>query len=302
MFARAAIYFDEVAKLRSIKRASERLHIAPSAIDRQILQLEGQLGTRLFDRSPQGLRLTGAGEVLVDAVRRWRREYSRVEAQIDALKGMRRGEISIALVEGATQFLARNLRQFQVRYPAIGYKLQVAGSQAVVDAVLRGDCDVGLTFNPPESHGLRVERTLIYRLGAVMRPDHPMAAGADVSLLACADHALIVPDESISLRDVIDRAWAGAVGGPHRFAIVASSVTAIKTLALEGMGIGLLTSMDAFAEIDRGDLVFRPLAEEKVPLSVLSLVSGSGRPLSVSASLLLQHLGGAMMSEPAVSI
>jgi hypothetical protein len=48
--------------------------------------------------------------------------------------------------------------------------------------------------------------------------------------------------------------------------------------------------MDALAEIDRGDLVFP------------SLVSGSGRPMSVSASPLLQHLGGALMSEPAVAI
>jgi DNA-binding transcriptional LysR family regulator len=302
MFARAAIYFDEVARQRSIRRASERLRIAPSAIDRQILQLEQQFGAPLFDRSPQGLRLTGAGEVLVEAVRRWRRDLERVEAQIDALKGLRRGELSIAVVEGAGPFLAKNLATFQTLYPAIGYKLHVAGSQAVIERVLSGDCDVGLTFNPPDSHGLRVERTLIYRLGAVVRPDHPFAALAEVSLLDCAEQRLIAPDETISLREVIERTWAATVGGPCRFAATVGSVDLIKTLVLQGMGVGLLTAIDAFAEIERGELVFTPLAEEKAPLSVLSLISGSGRALSVSASLLLQHLAAAMLAEPALSV
>jgi DNA-binding transcriptional LysR family regulator len=302
MFTRAAIYFDEVARRGSIKRASERLHIAPSAIDRQLLQLEERMGAPLFERLPHGMRLTGAGEVLVDALRKWRRDFGRVKAEIDALQGLRRGELSIALVEGASQFLSKALKGFQDRYPAIGYKLQVAGSQAVIDKVMSGDCDIGLTFNPPESHALRVERTLIYRLGVVTPPGHPLASRPEVNLRDCADHPLIAPDESISLREVIDRAWASSVGGSPPFAVVASSVGLIKTLVINGVGVGLLTAVDAFAEVESGELVFLPLGQDRIDLSTLSLVSGYGRALSVSASLLLQHLSAAMQAEPGRSI
>jgi len=97
-----------VARRGSIRRAAERLHIALSAVDRQILQLESQIGMPLFERLPQGLRLTAAGEFLVDAIRRSRRELMRVKSQIDDLKGLRRGEVSIALVEGATEFSRRD--------------------------------------------------------------------------------------------------------------------------------------------------------------------------------------------------
>lgn len=297
MFSRRAIYFDEVAKRQSVRGASERLRIAPSAVDRQILQLEQQLGVDLFERTSRGLRLTSAGELLIDAVRRWRREFDRVKAQIDALQGLRSGELSIGLVEGASQFLGQSLKSFQGCYPGINHRLRVAGADGVVDMVLSGECDVGLTFNPPDSHAVRIERTHIYRLGAIMPPSHALAANAEVSLQQCTDFPLIVPDESISLRDVIDHIWGVTVGGPPRFTMTASSISLIKTMILNGAGVGLLTAVDALDEIERGDLVFRPLSDDRVKLSALSLISASGRTLPVAASLLLQHLAGSMQSQ-----
>jgi len=77
LLGRAAIYFDEVARRRALRRAAASLHIAPSAIDRQIMQLEDSFGTKLFERTPNGMRMTAAGELLVDGVRRWRRDLQR---------------------------------------------------------------------------------------------------------------------------------------------------------------------------------------------------------------------------------
>ena len=63
--ARAMSYVDEVARLGSIRAAGARLHIAPSAVNRQILMLEEQLGEPLFERLPRGMRPTPAGEILI---------------------------------------------------------------------------------------------------------------------------------------------------------------------------------------------------------------------------------------------
>ena len=56
-------YFDMVRRCQSIREAARRLNVASSAVNRQILKLEGEIGSPLFERLPAGLRLTAAGEV-----------------------------------------------------------------------------------------------------------------------------------------------------------------------------------------------------------------------------------------------
>ncbi|HIH6559642.1 TPA: helix-turn-helix domain-containing protein, partial [Klebsiella michiganensis] len=53
-FSRFALYFAEVARSGSLRRAAEKLHISASAINRQILQAEEAFGTPLFERLPEG--------------------------------------------------------------------------------------------------------------------------------------------------------------------------------------------------------------------------------------------------------
>ena len=57
-------YFGETVRHGSMRQAAESLHVAASAINRQILKLEDQLECKLFERLPEGVRLTAAGEVL----------------------------------------------------------------------------------------------------------------------------------------------------------------------------------------------------------------------------------------------
>jgi len=294
IFGRAAIYFDEVARRGSIRRASEHLNIAPSAVDRQIIQLEQHLGLPLFERMPQGLRLTAAGEILLEAVRRYRRDFGKARSQIDNLQGLRRGEVGIALVEGATELLMKHLAPIHAKYPAIAFRIQVASSQTVMNLLLSGEHDVGLTFDPPESHALRLERAVIYQLGVVVRPDHVLADREQISLAECADYPLIIPDESISLRQVLNKAWARSVGGSPGYVITASGVNMIKAAVKNDLGVGILATLDAFDEIGRGELRFIPFSENPPPHSVLALVTASGRTLSVPASILLQHLSTAL--------
>ena len=290
LYSRAAMYFDEVARRGSIRQASEHLHIAASAIDRQILQLEQSLGAKLFERTPQGVRLTAAGELLVDTLRRSRRDFARVKTHIDDLQGLRRGLISVAAVEGAAEFLATGLASFHRLYPAIAYEVTVSSAHAVVDLVLAGEHDIGVTFNPPDSPALRVEKIEIYQLGAVVRPDHPLAARDEVSLADCDDYPLLIPNESLSLRSVLNAVWSRQMGGEPRFVTQTNSLAMIRAMARQGVGVGMLTAVDVLADLSSGALVFLPLTDPKVPLSVLTAVSSAGRSLSVPAGLLLQHL------------
>ncbi len=76
-FSRFTRYFIEVARQGSIRKASDVLHVSASAIDRQILRAEEELGAQLFERLPGRLRLTAAGELLLVDVKQWEKGFMR---------------------------------------------------------------------------------------------------------------------------------------------------------------------------------------------------------------------------------
>lgn len=296
LHSRAVLYFNEVARRGSIRRASEHLNIAASAVDRQILQLEAFLGVPLFDRTTKGLVLTAAGEILVDTVRRTNREFSKAKSHIDDLQGLRRGEVSIATVEGALGLVSSALAVFREKYPAVSHRILVAPSAEVAELVVANKFDVGLTFNPPSTHALQLQKTLLYKLGVAVPPDHPLTQ-AKVTVIDCDQYPLIVPDDSLSLRAGINALWVRETGATPYPAFETSSFTLAKNLATAGCGVALATAVDIMDEVQSKRLVFVPFTEAKTPVSVLSLISAHGRSLSIPASLFIATLERVMTTE-----
>jgi DNA-binding transcriptional LysR family regulator len=69
LHSRKLLYMHEIARCGSIRKAAARLNVASSAINRQILALEEEMGAPLFERLPRGLRLTAAGELCIEHIR-----------------------------------------------------------------------------------------------------------------------------------------------------------------------------------------------------------------------------------------
>ena len=113
-------YFLAVADAGSIRAAARDLNIVSSAVNRQILLLEENLGIKLFDRVGRGLRLSEAGTVLVRQVRETLARYDDVVSELDTLCGLRRGRIRIATVESISmERVPELLAGFWERYPGI---------------------------------------------------------------------------------------------------------------------------------------------------------------------------------------
>src|SRR5690606_31640145 len=96
----ATRYFYEVALKGSLSAASESLHVAVSAISRQITSLEQDVGTALFQRSARGMVLTSAGEIRLRHVRRAMLEADAVLESIAALRGAELSPLRIACTQG----------------------------------------------------------------------------------------------------------------------------------------------------------------------------------------------------------
>ena len=98
-FSRFIRYFLAVGELGSIRKAADVLNVSASAIDRQILNVEADIGMSLFERLPSGLRLTAAGEIMMASGKRWRKEQAGVRAQMEDLRGLKRGHVDIAVID-----------------------------------------------------------------------------------------------------------------------------------------------------------------------------------------------------------
>ena len=119
-------YFCETAHTRSIRAASERLHVAPSAISRQIAKLEHELRAPVFDRRAQGMTLTAAGEILQSRVEGMMREFDRVKSHISALQNLQSGIVDVYCFQTATEsFIAPVLHEFYARYPNVSFNITV---------------------------------------------------------------------------------------------------------------------------------------------------------------------------------
>ena len=96
---KALRYVAAVAQLGSVQAAAREVSISASAVDRQILLLEEDLGLPLFERLPRGMRLTAAGELLLALSQRWKADLNRTLSDIKQLQGVNHGQLRLAAMD-----------------------------------------------------------------------------------------------------------------------------------------------------------------------------------------------------------
>ncbi|RFA28418.1 LysR family transcriptional regulator [Alkalilimnicola ehrlichii] len=292
--APAIVYFDSVRRAGSIREAARRLNVASSAVNRQILKLEEEIGAPLFERLPRGLKLTAAGEIFARHAIVVLQDTERVRSELDALKGLRTGHVEVATVEGVTHdLLPRVIQAMREQYPKVTLGVATMGSQAIPNAIASGTADLGLAFALPRTDELRQLAVGRFRLGAVVAPDHPLAGLAEVRFATCAEHTLILAKPELSIYHLLKRTL-DAVGG-SRGAIESSSVELSKELALRGMGVAFQTRIGIERELAAGTLVHIPLIANAPIYSDLGVYVRAERALPVAvdafARLLAEQIG-----------
>jgi DNA-binding transcriptional LysR family regulator len=260
LHSRMLRYLDEVARSGSIRKAAARLNVASSAVNRQILALEQELGTPLFHRLPRKLLPTAAGEVLLDHVRRTLRGMERVEAEIGELRGLRRGEVSIAVMSGlAGNLVALALPRFRQDHPRVALRISLLSGPEILAAVLEGDADLGLGFDLPGEPRLRAVPLAAAALGAVMSPYHPLAARDSLRLGDCIGYPLVIADRSMAIRPYLDAAFARAGLVPEA-ALETNSIEVMRRAAAQDRNITFLTPFDILIERRTRELLYLPIA------------------------------------------
>jgi len=283
-------YFIAVGRLGSIRKAADELNVSASAIDRQILNVEASLGMPLFERLPTGLRLTAAGEIMMTAGSRWQKNMVDVRAQIEDLRGLKRGHVNIAVIDAlAKGYIPAAVQSLQSKYPGITIGVRVLENDAVRLATARGEVDFGIFFEPQTFRDLTVRAFVEVVLGFVTPTGHPFGSKREVRFSACMGSKLIVPAEPLAVSEQIS-VLEGATGVTMDRAVSSDNIQMITSLVMQGVGIGILSSLDVITEVRRGLLSFTRISDAILRPMTLGLCTASARTPSYAAGIVLQEI------------
>ncbi|MGG7814995.1 LysR family hpxDE operon transcriptional regulator HpxR [Klebsiella aerogenes] len=289
-FSRFAHYFMEVARSGSLRRAAEKLHISASAINRQILQAEASFGTPLFERLPEGLRMTTAGELLYDNLLRWQKEFRVTQQKFDELQGLKRGTVNVGMVQALAEgSFAAALAEIINQCEWLELMLQVADSQSISDRVRQSDVDFGLILDPEGQAGLNVLAFIEMEVGVVLPPAHPFAAAPAISLGELSDERHIIPGAPLIVHDRVAMLYRHYDFSPPN-TVSCNDIRLIKSLVLKGGGVTVLSLLDVQDEVNNGSLAFVPLRNKLLRPLTLALCTAPSRQLSRPAQMAIQKL------------
>ena len=292
-------YFYEVAKDRSFRQASERIGIAASALNRQITMLEAELRAPLFERRPgRGkLRLTAAGEILLHRVRLALNELQVANFAIEALKGLKRGVVSIGINDSLSRdFLPSFLVRFNAHYPHIDFEISVDNTPALLDRMERDDNEIILAYNVPPRSSLKTVISFPLGLCVLMADTHPLANRETLRLSDCVGYPLALPDNSMVLSQ-IQKEILGKAGIENRAILRTNSFELIRDVVASGMAISIQTHFLIANDPNRSNVKSIPL-KHNFPIShSLACCVRAGRELSVAASAAVDELKAALTTQ-----
>lgn len=283
-------YFLEVARNGSIRKAAQTLFVASSAVNRQILRLEEELGTELFDRVPSGMRLNAAGQRLQQHVRGTLHDFHLMRTDLDALKGERKGHVSIAAMDSLLiEFLPAAVEEFSGSYPAVRYTISSAMPSDVPDRVASGENDIGICYLGKLPAAVEVVAKALFPPGVVMAPSHPLARKTRIEFDDCRGQPFIQISRLSPIHSLVQpefsQFWDELVPS-----IACNSTTMAKRMIVAGRGISFFSRIGFIDEIERGEVVWRPLANQAINAIEVGIVIASHRSLSHVSRQFLERI------------
>ncbi len=187
-------YFVAVAEESSFSRAARKLHMAQPPLSTQIKQLEEELGVLLFERTSRGVRVTEAGELLLEEARRIFLQMDQTVRVVQRVGHGEVGRLTLGFVPSSSnEILPPILRVFSGRFPEVELFLREMRPDLIVQRLHDKQIDVGFLYLPLEDPALEVECLTREPLVLALAETHPLASEPQVELTAVAEEPFILP-------------------------------------------------------------------------------------------------------------
>jgi len=289
--------FCEAAQSGSFSKAAEKLKLSQPSVSLQIQALEKDLDTLLFERSGPKIRLTPAGELLLDMARPLVDGISRLADSFSARLGdVHAGPLDIASGEATLLYILPDIiNAFSTEYPQIDLKLHnVTGQDGM--ALLRADkvdFAVGSLIDVPDD--MVYHPIYDFKPTLIMCKGHPLEEKENITLEDISHYGLILPPRHLSTWSVIDLIFEQH-GLEYNVVLEVGGWEVIKRYVESGTGISIVTSICL-----RGfeKLSVRPM-EAYFPTRSYGVVVRRGKFLSQQAKRFLELMDGNFFAKQTV--
>ena len=262
-------YFVATGEEQHYGRAARRLRVAQPALSRQIQSLEEELGFKLFERLPRGVKLSTAGRLFLEDARRILHDVSEAAVRADRVARGRSGTLRVGFTENASWHgvVPDSFRRFRELRPDAELQLQPSASWEQLEAVRSGRLDAGFVFNMPKTDPeLELLAVAVPHIELAMLKRHPLTKLKTLRLrdLTKVPFVWFPRRESPALYDHLMReCFRGGLESPR---IVQEGLNEATILSLVATGLGVGWTLGTARWRCPKSIVIMPVADLNLPL------------------------------------
>jgi len=293
--------FVDVVESGSLSRTASRLNVSQPALSKSLRLLEEQLGVRLLERGPRGVKLTAFGQAFYRRARSITAEYRRAKDDLNYIKGMLTGSVSIGVTPGPgilDQIIPKAVARVARRRPNLNIRVRSGSISELLVDLQRGDLDLLLTVLDERTKGpdLEVQRLFDDSFAMVVRKSHDLMSQDQISITDLMSYRWVILADAMLLwetaRDLAEIDPDAELPRP----IESNSLVFLREVARTTDFIGIVPALSAHASQLSGDLRHIPLerisAHKLLPNLVrpLGLVHAAEIELTESSKTLLRSI------------
>ncbi len=280
--------FEALARYGSFTRAAEELCLTQPTVSAQVKNLSDACGLPLYEQIGKRIYFTAAGEELYAACREIFDRIARVEMLLADMKGLKQGQLRLAVVTTAKYFAPRLLGPFCQKYPGIDVALKVTNRERILERLAQNQDDLYILGQPPDELPTESRPFLENPLVVLAPNTHPLARGGRIPLARLAEEPFLVREAGSGTRKAVERLFAEH-GLTPKVRMELGSNEAIKQAIVGGLGISVLSRHTIALDAAVGQLTV--LDVEHFPIRrEWYVVYLAGKQLSVVAQAFLDHL------------
>jgi DNA-binding transcriptional LysR family regulator len=264
-------YFMVVGEEQHYGRASRRLRVAQPALSRQIQDLEEELGFKVFDRLPRGVKLSAAGTLFLEDARRILQAVSEAIARATRVARGQSGTLRVGFPENASWHgvVPDSFRRFRVQQPGVELELRPVASLEQLDAIRSGRLDAGfLNFIPKADPELEQLIVAAQKVELAMPRSHPLSKLKKLRLRDLADAPFIWFPRRANpafYDRMMHECFRGGLKAPH---IIQEGFNEATILSLVSTGLGVGWVLGSARWRCPKTVVIRAVVDLKMPLTL----------------------------------
>lgn len=288
-------YLYEAWRAGSMRAAAEKMDVAPSSISRQISALEAEIGMPIIEHGRRDIRLTDAGQRLVEYHTELESNREKLADDLADLAGNVMGRVNIGIGEGFLgSALFRSFDDLYATYPGIAMSVRVTDTVDMTRMIADDELHFGMAFHPTNEARIASRFSTRIPLCVIAPPDHPIAGRHEARLDILEGEPLALLEQRFRMRQLIDLA-AIESRACLSCTLETNSISLLVEYVRARRACTVLPAFSVRADLEAGLLAAVPLSESVLQGLYVHLIARTGRKFSKPALLMMnslrRHLG-----------